>query len=63
MIDVLASSKPEEIDLVLHFVNKDLDPKQLPTIKKFTLTNDVSTKEFLRKFENLASVASHFYKK
>lgn len=63
MIDVLASQKANEIDLVLHFVNKDMDPSKAPQIKRFTLVNDAQTKDFLRKFEDFARIASPFYQK
>jgi len=61
MIDIRVSQKPEDIDLVLHFVNKDMDPAKMPDIKKFTLLNDLSTKEFLKRFESVAQAASRFY--
>ena len=36
MVDI-ANAKANAIELVLHFVNKNRDPKQLPTIKRYKM--------------------------
>ena len=36
-----------EIELILHFVNKERDPKKLPDVKRYLLKTDSHTKSFL----------------
>jgi hypothetical protein len=64
-IDIFAveNSKQNEIELVLHFVNKQKDPRLPSVIKQYCLVNDDGTKEFLRKFEYFVTISSPFYKK
>lgn len=65
-IDVLAAesgARANEIELVLHFVNRERDPKLPSVIKQFYLVNDAATKEFLRSFEYFVTISSPFYKK
>ena len=46
MIDIVEKSK-NEIELVLHFVNKDYSPLKSPEIKRFVMNLDYNTQEFL----------------
>lgn len=57
----MQSKQQNELELVLHFVNKERDPKLAPVIKQFLIKNDNETKEFLRKFEQVVSISSPFY--
>ena len=59
----LAAYNTTDLEIVLHFVNKERDPCKFPTIKRFVVVNDTATKDFLRKFEHLVSISSSFYHK
>ena len=37
----------QDIELILHFVNKERDPKKLPDVKRYILKSDNNTKSFL----------------
>jgi hypothetical protein len=56
-------SKPAdpEIELHLHFVNKERDPTKLPVLKRFTMKADAAGKKFLSQFEFVAKKASSYY--
>ena len=55
MIDIVAPVTDRgEFELVLHFVNESRDIKIAPVIKRYSLVNNLQTKEFLRQFELLA---------
>ena len=58
MVDILLANNNDEFELVLHFVNKERNPGLPPLIKRFFMTNDVHTKEFLKYFEAVASKLS-----
>ena len=51
----------QEIELILHFVNKDRDPKKLPEVKRYELKTDNTTKAFLAQFQHLAKKTSKYY--
>jgi hypothetical protein len=53
----------DDIELVLHFVNVDRDPYKASTIKRYMVTNDIQTKEFLKRFEDMVIISSPFYQK
>ena len=36
-----------EIELILHFVNRERDPSKLPEVKRYILKTDSHTKAFL----------------
>ena len=59
----LSANNDKDLVIYMHFVNKERDPCKLPTIKRFQVLNDTSTKEFLGKFEHLVSQSSRFYRK
>jgi hypothetical protein len=46
MIDIVEKGK-KEIELVMHFVNKQLNPTMSPVIKRYRMTLDYSTQLFL----------------
>jgi len=50
MIDILERSK-KEIELILHFVNKNLNPCEKPVIKRYRMDVDEATQEFLLSLE------------
>ena len=48
MVDIVAPTTDRgEFQLVLHFVNESRDIKLSPLIKKYSMINDIKTKEFL----------------
>lgn len=59
----MQGGRQDELELVLHFVNAERNPMKAPTIKRFNIKNEVTTKEFLRKFEHLVTISSPFYQK
>jgi hypothetical protein len=46
MIDILERGK-KEIEVILHFVNKSYSPTMSPVIKRFRMTLDEATQDFL----------------
>ena len=46
MIDILERGK-KEIEIILHFVNKNLNPMEMPVIKRYRMNVDETTFEFL----------------
>lgn len=49
-VDIFARSQTE-IEVVLQFVNKERNPQQLPHFKRYRLTLDRLTQEFLKDLE------------
>ena len=43
------SGSSSDLDLILHFVNKNLDPTGVPDVKKYTMKADAISKAFLAK--------------
>ena len=50
--------KDFEIELQLHFVNKERDPQKLPVFKRFRMKADPTAKKFLAQFEGVAKKTS-----
>ena len=64
MVDILAPvTERGEFELVLHFVNASLDINIAPVIKRFSMVNNLETKEFLHQFDQLAQRSSKYYRK
>ena len=51
-----------ELELHLHFVNKEMDPSAKPILKSYLIRNDQETKSFLAKLQTEAKQRSSFYK-
>ena len=51
-----------ELELILHFVNKEMDPAAKPILKSYLIRNDEETKAFLAKLQTEAKQISTFYK-
>ena len=51
-----------ELELILHFVNKEMDPAGKPILKTFLIRSDDETKAFLAKLQAEAKERSTFYK-
>ncbi len=51
MIDIVERSK-KEIEVIMHFVNKDCNPLLSPEIKRYRMNLDELTQEFLIIFES-----------
>lgn len=62
MIDIIERGK-KEIEVILHFVNKSYSPTQSPVIKRYRMTLDETTQEFLVTLEKEVSISSSFYAK
>ena len=45
----IMSGSSSDLDLILHFVNKNLDPTGVPDVKKYTMKADAISKAFLAK--------------
>ena len=60
MIDILERGK-REIELVLHFVNKQFNPMLSPQIKRYRMQLDEATQQFLIQFEKEVTNKSKFY--
>ena len=50
-----------DFEIVLHFVNKDKNPAQAPDVKKYRMINNQNTRDFLKRFSDLAKQASKYY--
>jgi hypothetical protein len=50
MIDIVEKGK-KEIELILHFVNKNLNPLESPNIKRYRMNLDEDTQLFLINLE------------
>ena len=59
---ILGSGPPTELELILHFVNKELNPLGKPEVKKYMLRADDDSKKFLAQLQSLAKQKSKFYK-
>ena len=46
------SGNSTELELILHFVNKNRDPTGIPDVKKYVLKSDSNSKAFLAKLQN-----------
>ena len=46
MIDIVERGK-NEIELIMHFINKNYSPLQSPEIKRYRMNVDEHTQEFL----------------
>jgi hypothetical protein len=55
------STQITEIELHLHFVNKERDPTKLPVLKRYSMKADEAGKKFLSQFEFVAKKASSYY--
>ena len=51
-----------ELELILHFVNKQMDPSGKPILKTYLLKSDEQTKSFLATLQAEAKERSTFYK-
>ena len=60
MIDIVERSK-KEIEVIMHFVNKQYDPLQSPEIKRYRMNLDEQTQQFLILFESEIEKNSQFY--
>lgn len=55
-----AAAEPD-IEVQLHFVNKERNPFVLPVLKRYTMKADEAGKKFLSQFELVAKQASAYY--
>ena len=62
MIDVVEKGK-KEIEVIMHFVNKEFNPMMSPEIKRYRMNLDEQTQEFLVNLEKDIEVCSRFYNK
>ena len=60
MIDIIEKGKTE-LELILHFINKDYSPLQSPIIKRFIMSVDAQTQEFLILLEQEVAKNSQYY--
>ena len=60
MIDIVEKGK-KEIELYLHFINKEYSPFQSPEIKRYIMNLDESTQEFLILLEHEVMRISTYY--
>lgn len=51
-----------ELELILHFVNKEMNPTGRPDLKKYVLKADEEGKRFLAQLQIAAKEKSKFYK-
>lgn len=58
MLDIVEKGK-KEIELILHFVNKQCNPTLSPVIKRFRMTLDQSTHQFLIALSREIALNSH----
>ena len=62
MIDIVERGK-KEIEVVMHFVNKQYNPTMSPTIKRFRMILDQSTQDFLINLQREISSCSYLVNK
>ena len=62
MIDIVERGK-KEIEVVMHFVNKQYNPTMSPTIKRFRMVLDQNTQDFLINLQREISSCSHLVNK
>ncbi len=62
MIDILERGK-KEIEVIMHFVNKQYNPIMSPEIKRYRMNLDEQTQEFLINLEKEIQINSQFYNK
>jgi len=62
MIDILEKGK-KEIELVMHFVNKQFNPTMSPVIKRYRMYLDNETQSFLVNLQREISTTSHLVSK
>lgn len=62
MIDIVERGK-KEIEIIMHFVNKQYNPMMSPEIKRFRMNLDEISQEFLIRFEKEVEERSKFYAK
>ena len=62
MIDIIEKGK-REIELIMHFVNKQYNPTMSPTIKRYRMTLDLKTQAFLLDLQREIAVTSHLVSK
>ncbi|CDW76654.1 UNKNOWN [Stylonychia lemnae] len=62
MIDVLERGK-KEIEIIMHFVNKQYNPMMSPDIKRYRMNIDADTQQFLVSFQREVEKNSKFYLK
>ena len=60
MIDIVERGK-NELELIMHFINKNYSPLQSPEIKRFRMNVDEHTQEFLMRLEEETQKNSKFY--
>ncbi len=62
MIDIVERGK-KEVDLVMHFVNKQYNPTMSPVIKRYRMTLDQTSQDFLLALQREITVTSHLVSK
>ena len=62
MIDIVEKGK-KEIELIMHFVNKHLNPTMSPVIKRYRMTLDLKTQAFLINLQKEIAINSHLVSK
>lgn len=60
MIDIVERGK-KEIELILHFINKEYSPWKSPQIKKYIMPVDENTQEFLVMLEQEVMKSAEYY--
>jgi hypothetical protein len=62
MIDIVERGK-KEIEVIMHFVNKQYNPMMSPVIKRYMMNIDTETQDFLMNLEREIQINSQFYTK
>jgi len=62
MIDIVERGK-KEIELVMHFVNKQYNPTMSPVIKRYRMTLDQLTQDFLIALQREIATSNHLVAK
>lgn len=62
MIDIIEKGK-NSIEVLMHFVNKALNPTLRPEIKKYKMELDIQTQEFLQYLDKEVAERSIYYAK
>lgn len=62
MIDIVEKGK-KEIEIVMHFVNKQYNPMMSPVIKKYRMNLDENAQLFLVNLQREIEINNQFFKK
>ena len=62
MIDIVEKGK-KEIEIIMHFVNKQYNPMMSPVIKKYRMNLDESSQQFLINLQREIDINNSFFRK